>query len=365
MRRLFRILLVAGVIGLFSFTNPKRASLLSLFEDAGVIKLTKLGFVDDDPIKEPISLTYFKDHLIIPDYSKSNKFLAVVDLKDKTIDHQISKGRGSKHFLSPRWLREDYTNNSLFVFDDRLRKIVYYDLDDSKLKVKKVKKKVYKKKEDSPGVVVRIDSSRILFDGIFKGRDEKYKIRDLDSGVSSYFGKHSDLKSADTLSSGECFIAMQGMIAVRPDSQMAVCASIYGASVDFIDLSRDSVEINRKEYYIPNVELLCPKLKWYMRFRPLQWTKGALEGFLDVKVTLNHVYLLYSGNEIIPCGTKLDETCRKNRKKAILLQFDWQGNPLKKWEFDKDIKRFAINPETNQIYVIERDSHALLKGIIE
>ena len=364
MRRLFITLLVTGVIGLFSFTNPQRAALLSLFEDAGVIKLIKLDFVDDDLIKEPISLTLFKNHLIIPDYSNSNKFLTVVDLKDKTIHHQISKGIGSKHFLSPRSIRKDYTNNSLFVFDDLLRKIVFYDLEDSKLKLKKVRKKVYKKKEDLPGQVVRIDSSRILFDGIFKGRDEKYKIRDLDSGVSSYFGKHSDFEGSEALVSGECFMAMQGTIAVRPDCKMAVCASVFGTSVDFIDLGKELVKVNRKEFNVPEVKFLSPKYRKRFPVRPFRLAKGALKGFLDVKVTQNHVYLLFSGNEVIPCGSNLDETCKKNRKKAVLLQFDWHGKPLKKWKFKRDIKRFAINPGTNYIYVMENDN-TLLEGMIE
>lgn len=366
MKRLVQFLLVASVISLLAFSNPKRTALISLFDNSGVIKLTKLEFVDDDPIKDPIGLTYYKNHLITVDYSKSNKFFTLVNLKDKTITHQISKGKGSEKLLSPRPLREDHIENCLSVYDDVLNKIIYYDLVDSKLKVKKIKKKLYRKKKNLPGRVVSIDSSRILLDGIFEGRDEKYQIRDLEFGVSSYFGKHSDLKSEDTLSSGECFIAMQGLIALRPDSKMAIYASFNGAVVDFIDLSKDSIEINRKEYFIPKVEILKPKPRLFMRFRPLQLTKGALEGFHDVKATQNHVYLLFSGNENIPCGTIPDETCKKNRKHPTLLQFDWKGNPLKRWEFDRDIRSFAINSETSQIYVLTKDSsNTLLKGIIE
>ncbi len=353
------------MMGLLAFTNPKRIALLSQFKDAGLIKLTKLEFVDSDPIVDPICLTYYKEHLITIDYSNSNKFLAVADLKKETIDHQISKGIGSCHFLSPRSLREDYTDNSLFVYDDLLRKIVFFDLDDSKLKLKKIKKKVYNKKKSKPGVLVRIDSCRILLDGIFKGRDEKYQIRDLESGASSYFGKHSDFVERDTLSSGECFMAMQGAIVLRPDSKMAVYASYKGGVIDFIDLSKDSVEINRKEYFVPKVEILSDKQRRFS-VRPFQLAKGALEGFYDVKATQNHVYLLFSGNEIIPCGTKPDETCKKNRAFPTLLQFDWEGHPLKRWKFDRNIKFFDVNPETNQIYVLVKDStNTLLKGIID
>ena len=364
-RRLFQFLLVASVISLFAFSNPKRAALISLFDNSGVIKLTKLEFVDNDPIKDPIGLTYYKDHLITVDYSRSNKFLTLVNLKDKTITHQISRGRGTSHLLYPRPLREDYIENCLSVFDNELRKTIYYDLVDSKLVEKEIKNELYKKKENLIGQLVRIDSTRVLLDGIFKGRDEKFQIRDLESGVSSYFGKHSDFKSEDNLTSGECFIAMQGVMAARPDSQMAVYASFEGGVIDFIDLSKDSIEINRKEYFIPKVEILSSKQKRFS-VRPFQLGKGAIYGFIDVQVTQDHVYLLFSGNEIIPCGTKPDETCKKNRQNPTLLQFDWKGNPLNRWEFDRDIRSFAINPETSQIYVLAKDSsNTLLKGIIE
>lgn len=360
-KKLILLISLVHLIFFTSYSNNKKQAFLNLFKNAGTINLTKLKYVSDNEIRDAIGLCYYKQHLLTVDYSIHNKFITIINLENEKITHQITRGRTTHRLLSPRPIVHNYANNCLTIFDDRLAKMINYDLINSKLTEKKIYKKIYKRKLNFIGSALPVDSTRILMDGVFSKSEKKYLIKNINTGKSTYFGSHPKLKSNKTLTSGECFLSMPGTFTIHPSSQKAVHASYIGSLIDFIDLSSEKKTINRKEYFTPKIEITSSKARKFS-VRRFEYDQTALVGCRAVKATKDYVYALFIGNEYIPCGTKITKEMKAKQQAPTLLQFDWNGNPIQRWSFKIDIANFDINPETNEIYVMTKNNFNIWKG---
>src|SRR5690606_27978621 len=68
-------------------------------------------------------------------------------------------------------------------------------------------------------------------------------------------------------------------------------------------------------------------------------------GYTDIYVSDNFIYTLYSGRST-------DEFGNKSYMGNVILVFDWDGNPVKRYDLDAEISCFTIDPLGQKIYAI-------------
>lgn len=77
----------------------------------------------------------------------------------------------------------------------------------------------------------------------------------------------------------------------------------------------------------------------------------TLRGYVGIKTTNDCIYLLYSGKEF--------KDPNHYSYSNIIYTFDWEGNPLNKYELDAQISSFEIDEKENKIYALHRDAYII------
>jgi len=78
--------------------------------------------------------------------------------------------------------------------------------------------------------------------------------------------------------------------------------------------------------------------------------KDAKDGYIDLCLTDNYIYALYSGKT-----DRLDITSNQ------VFQFDWKGNPIRKYMLDHALVGFAVDEKNNKIYGIDFSDNPLIE----
>ena len=134
------------------------------------------------------------------------------------------------------------------------------------------------------------------------------------------------------------------ILRLRPDGQAFVCADMYSGMIDFCRVSPEGIErVKLEQLSYPRVEISeTPEPQVLYR-------KENRFGFMDIAVTPERIYALYSG-----------KTYARDRQGAFvsnrLLEYDWEGNLMQIFNFDVSLRGITYDEDEGLLYGITGDS---------
>lgn len=138
------------------------------------------------------------------------------------------------------------------------------------------------------------------------------------------------------------FLSNQGVLKKKPNDNRFVYALYNSSRLDFISVSSDLKIKSLKSYHLKNPEYDL-------------WDGGGLNhvfpnrysiiGYLDISVTKDYVYTLFSSENLINQDDVQNPRCSQD-----ILVYDWEGQPIKKIELPYKIFHFSINENLQEIY---------------
>ena len=136
-----------------------------------------------------------------------------------------------------------------------------------------------------------------------------------------------NFKSTEALSTLErSSLFISSLFSVRPDGKAGVCSSQCGGLFSIFDVKTDSIQENRRRvFFEPKVSPSNVERMISPRHSP-----DDVRGFCDVDSDQQYVYLLFSGKELSDFD---DPSFLCNH----LLVYDWDGNPVRRYELEKAI----------------------------
>lgn len=171
-----------------------------------------------------------------------------------------------------------------------------------------------------------------------KGR---YLLYSLADGGARYFLSYPDFPGyPDLQEKTKAMLYASNILRIRPDQSAFVCADMYSGTIDFCRINADSIErVKLVRLHYPKVEISEIPSSRVVYHRENRF------GFLDIAVTDNKVYALYSG-----------KTYQMDKEHAFegqtLLVYDWEGNLERSLLLDVPLVNVSYDREEQGIYGI-------------
>ncbi len=177
----------------------------------------------------------------------------------------------------------------------------------------------------------------------------RYLLYSLADGSFSYYLSYPDCPDYPVLQQKtKGMLYASSVLRIHPDGKAFVCADMYSGVIDFCRITSGGIERMKLECLsYPRVEISETPVA-----RVLYSRKNCF-GFMDVAVTPERVYALYSG-----------KTFQADRQQAFecnrLLEYDWEGNFIRSLEFKASLTGITYDREEGMLYGITGDA-----GLVE
>ncbi|MFP4065466.1 MAG: BF3164 family lipoprotein [Bacteroidales bacterium] len=278
-----------------------------------------------------------KDSLLIVRNRFMDDNFMVYSLPDFRFLHSFGRaGRGPEEFQNPNLIKS-HNNDVLFYIFELIQNKMYsvnmdFEINQLMYSLPNFSGSMFSIKQ----IVHISDSTFIMVDSTPKGKE----IFDLKLTDNDSYG--SEIYNLSFIDNRKNWAVYTGEFGVNPKANRMVYAYKYFKRLKFIDTeSKESKTVIFKEYEnkLPDFsDILAPHNKTHY------WGLSAQE---------KHVYLLYSGRTPI-------DVSNENRKSSGYIyveQFDWNGNPIRKFKLDR-WGYFCVNEDEDTIFLMSNvDEH--------
>ena len=198
-------------------------------------------------------------------------------------------------------------------------------------------------------LVAAMGTGFVIATGLYN--EGRYLYYDLSSRESTYHLSYPGHRDYPRLSTpARAVLYASSILRLHPDESAFVCADMYSGLLDFCRIVNGSIERTRL------VRLHHPEV--YISEEPsleVAYYRDSRLGFVDLAVTRECVYALYSGRAIKDYGNDASLG-------DILLVYDWDGNLLRSCHLDVSLRHLAYDPEEQALYGLsDINSDELLK----
>lgn len=182
---------------------------------------------------------------------------------------------------------------------------------------------------------------RIVATGLYEqGRYLLYSPEDGSTGYFLSYPEHPDHPGLDEYTKSALYAS--SVLRIRPDGQAFACSDMRSGLLDICRIEGDKIErIQQLCFYYPQVHISgnSPKnLK-------IAYDKNTIHGFMDVAVSNERIYVLYSG--------KSKKQDRYNLTHCqTLITFDWAGNQTDLRSLEMPVSNICYDAEENTLYGI-------------
>lgn len=190
----------------------------------------------------------------------------------------------------------------------------------------------------------------VISTGFYK--EGRYLLYSLEDGSTHYYSSYPDcLDYPDLQEKTKGMLYASSVLRVRPDGQAFVCADMYSGLIDFCRIISGNIErIKLQRLSYPRVEISeTPVTR-------VQYRQENRFGFMDIAVTAERVYALYSG-----------KTYERDRQDAFecnrLLEYDWEGNLIQSYDFEVALTGITYDQEEELLYGITGDTKMSLVNL--
>lgn len=195
--------------------------------------------------------------------------------------------------------------------------------------------------------IVSLDDSMFLGAGTYDSKFQ-YVLFDRESNVIDYA---IDIFNADEIGFNHYhkFLSNQGILRKNPANNKFVYSIYYSSNIDFIEVK------NNKIFSLKSIRLKDPV------FNPIQDnglnrvipSDDNFIGYLDISPTEEYIYALYTDRKI------KDNNKYNDYDSDIILVFDWDGNPIKRYKLSERVRHISVNERQKRLYValIDDENH--------
>jgi hypothetical protein len=278
------------------------------------------------------------DSLLIYADRYEGKVFSVFDLHNKRfVGRFVSEGQGPNEVIPGLYLLKFPQKDKLYTYQRNAAIISIFNVPDYKIKEN------FRITSSTPWRPFEMEKTKDYYIGmgIFdKGRFGVYDSK----GKFLYTGGHYPYKG-DDMESSKAFLMYQGPFCANPDKNYFVASCLYSDHIVFYEITKNAL-IPIKEYYSYDVTVdgknssagnssVREKDETVFSY---QWAFG----------TGSCCYMLFSGK------TYAEDKERSGESRYIIV-FDWQGNYIKTFHTDYDIKSFCVDEKNNYIYASALD----------
>lgn len=340
------ILLISIVTIALCSCNKTNQSAMDLFVDKEEIKLFMDSlYFEKDSLAKPYLLTVIDTFLLVHDVYDMKHFTVFNTMSRKCVTRfgNIGIGPGELSIGNVLSVRK----KAIYSFDIPRRYIFKYNLNDFINEDKSIPKTIAKFEhipETHLSRVISVGDSCFLGGGVYKSKyqhllfDEKGNI--LDYGIETFHHQ----ESFDNMYK---FLSNQGILISHPEKNKHVYTVKNSANIDFIEIE------NKKLKLVKSHRLNDPQFKNEDLGKDsysIDYDKNTVIGYMDVAPAHNFVYTLYADKSIVNKNGKYN-----SRSSDIVLVFDWEGNPIKKYKLNKEVYYITVDEDKNIIYALLQD----------
>lgn len=291
-------------------------------------KAAKIELLGDPMIVGlPVDLCHQGKYLFVLAYTPDH-WLHVYDKEfGKLVSKSILVGRGPGEGIN--FVSMDYRKDeqSIYIYDQALRKTVVYYLDGESGTARFVKEIEH----PSEGVIRKchtLPDGKYLYEGYLQGSD-KYTRFTLSDGVDPIdtFSDYPGINNED-----DRYAFMLGISKSDADRGLYVCGTLYGAVLECFDLTGNTIKTH-------SVRLIEPP-EMDMSGSVIKAKQGVKFGFAAFCFDGDLIYANYMGST-------------DAYKFNTIVSFDWNGNEKVKYTADQNILRLCPGEKTGkELYCI-------------
>ena len=332
----FLKLFVVSVLVVSCTRKPE--STLEMFDASTELQGEVCSF-DSLMLGNPYQILLMDSLLLIADPYEEN-FLSVVDLKrGRLVRRALKEGKGPDELLPP--VDISLTKDTILgVYERTPRRFSTYTIADI-LRTEYPRQQKRISFDDHPGRLQLLGNERFIAVGPYE--NGCLGLYDREGKRLGEYGRYP--KEAERFASRfSRFLAYQSRMATNPDGKRLITAGNFCDRIVFYEETAGKIS-ETKTYFFRDAAL-SPKDD-----NNIVWNPECLHYFSQVQATGQNVYILYEGYTIGEEAKIRQSESAANR----ILVFDWNGNPVKAYAFDRLLANFCVSPDGKTLYGIVRN----------
>lgn len=332
------LLLYMGVLG--ACKDEKPHTVLGLFPESQQLFQKQEFSVSEDSLAQIEGLACDGENLIVSDYYSGNSYTLFDQKTGEYIARFGANGQGPTEI--PLGCYGHLAERCFSVFNDQTGIVMKYSMDSlrsGKENGAPVCLTRYTVPDARISRLIAIDDSTFVGAGEYKSRyqyllfDKNNRV--LDCGVDIYNAGDSAFNIHTR------FLANQGGLIMHPEKKAFAYSVYFSSNMDFFEV------INNKIKLIKSLRLGDPicepdvgTMEGVGTYYSVRRTENSQAGYINLSATAKYVYALYSDKKLDENGWKSD----------VVLVFDWDGNPVKKYVLDTEAHYIAVDEERKSLF---------------
>lgn len=202
---------------------------------------------------------------------------------------------------------------------------------------------------DTRHLVAAKNDRYVIATGLYeKGRYMLYSLQDRKAGYFLSYPERPDFPELDEYAKSVLYAS--SVLRIKPDGEAFACSDMRSGILDICRIKENRIErIKLLSFYFPKVHIsgsTPENLK-------VAYDKSTVHGFLDMAVSNDRIYVLYSG--------KSKKRDRYNIGHChTLLTFDWMGNQMDSRSLDIPVSHICYDQEEKTLYGIGYTPEAVI-----
>lgn len=327
--------LIFSFIFLMIFSSCESKRNADVFPATVNIKHRRI-FNDDELALNMGKMFYFNadSSIVIRNFSDDHH-LVKINLHDNKTSMLLPYGQGPDEFAQIKLSQK--TSDSTFLFQD-INKTQLYEMNILSGQITK-----YFSPENSRCLDIVKMNNGFIATGVFD--DGMFAVWDNDVFVN-YMNKYPEDDYDDDKMAAKA-LAYQGKLLVNEHLNRFIFCSTLFSYFELFQFDTKELKSIKKSYW--------GEYKYHIDIEhgtSAHPYENNREGYVDACVTNNKIYLLYSGRSIEDIDVATHEEAGLSNQ---ILVYDWDGNPIVKYETDVDLASICVNTSGNIIYGISHN----------
>ena len=305
----------------------------------------------DQLIGNPYEIICIDTLLIYHDPYRGN-ILSVFDLKNNNfVGRFVSEGQGPNEVIPSRLFLLQYTQKDiLYMFQSDIATLTTFDIPDFNIS-NKIQIGLPTQQRS-----MGLQRGKDYYIGIGKFEEGRFKVYNSEVEYlytgATYPLKGKGNKGKD-IDPGQAFYTYQGNLCMNPDKNYFAMSCLFSDHIAFYEVKEDEI-ITLKEYYSydANIDFFSSSNNVGGTTRISMGARPKNESVISYTAaygTASYCYMLFNGKTYGETG--------KVGSGHYIVVFDWQGNYIKTYNTDYEIRTFCVDENNNCIYATTKDKN--------
>lgn len=330
---IFLFLLILG-----SCKKEKDETVFDLFSESYQLSHNACK-ISEDSLASIEGLACDEENLIVFDYHSGSSYTLFNIKSGDYIARFGTIGQGPDEILLGCC---GYLHNRYFtVFNDQTRTVVKYSLDSLYRGVvngSPVTLTKYKIPDAEISKLISINDSTFVCAGTYKSRyqfllfDNKNNI--MDYGVDIYNASDSAFNVHTK------FLSNQGDLVMNPQKTLFAYSVNFSSNIDFFSTEGNKIQLVKSLRLGNPISKPVDVVTGGSMYCSVDMTRNSQIGYINLCASSQYVYALFTDKKVYDSA----------RKSNIVLVFDWEGNPIRKYTLDAEAYYIAVDEVQKEMF---------------